>query len=62
MKHLKNRWQNIKRRRVKADTEMKADDWKDFNRDIQAVVKDTKGFDFPQDPIEQLGSGDGSSI
>jgi pyruvate,orthophosphate dikinase len=38
----------------KADTEMTAEDWKAITETFQAVVKKQKGFDFPQDPLEQL--------
>jgi pyruvate,orthophosphate dikinase len=36
------------------DTELKAEDWKKITADFQAIVKKEKGFDFPQDPLEQL--------
>jgi len=36
------------------DTEMTADDWKAITKTFQAVIKEKKGFDFPQDPYEQL--------
>jgi pyruvate,orthophosphate dikinase len=39
---------------VKADTELTADDWKALTEEFKAVVRQHKGFDFPQDPIEQL--------
>jgi len=38
----------------KLDTEMTADDWKALTKTFQTVIKDEKGFDFPQDPYEQL--------
>lgn len=38
----------------KADTEMNAEDWKSVTETFKAVVKREKGFDFPQDPLEQL--------
>ncbi len=38
----------------KADTEMTADDWKAITGTFKNVVKAHKGFDFPQDPNEQL--------
>ncbi len=38
----------------KLDTEMTADDWKAITNSFKAVVKKQKGFDFPQDPTEQL--------
>jgi len=39
---------------VKADTELTAEDWKAITETFKAVVKKYKGFDFPQDPFEQL--------
>ncbi|HKJ28006.1 MAG TPA: pyruvate, phosphate dikinase, partial [Anaerolineales bacterium] len=38
----------------KSDTEMKAEDWKALTETYKAVIKEHKGFDFPQDPYEQL--------
>ncbi len=38
----------------KLDTEMTAEDWKAITKAFSAVVKKEKGFDFPQDPVEQL--------
>jgi len=38
----------------KVDTEMKAEDWKEMTQIFKQVVKREKGFDFPQDPTEQL--------
>jgi len=38
----------------KLDTEMTADDWKALTETYKAVTKEHKGFDFPQDPYEQL--------
>jgi len=38
----------------KLDTEMTAADWKAMTGAFQQVVKEHKGFDFPQDPNEQL--------
>ncbi len=38
----------------KSDTEMSAEDWKAITETYKAVVKKYKGFDFPQDPYEQL--------
>ncbi len=43
-----------KKKGVKNDTELNADDWKKLTKEFQAVVKKHKGFDFPQDPIEQM--------
>ena len=38
----------------KLDTEMTADDWKAMTEAFKAVVRKHVGFDFPQDPYEQL--------
>ena len=38
----------------KLDVEMTADDWKEMVRVFREVVKQHKGFDFPQDPFKQL--------
>jgi pyruvate,orthophosphate dikinase len=38
----------------KLDTEMTADDWKAITETFKQVVKQQKGFAFPQDPVEQL--------
>ncbi len=38
----------------KLDTEMNAEDWKALTETYKAVIKEHKGFDFPQDPYEQL--------
>ena len=38
----------------KLDTEMTAKDWKALTETYKAVIKEHKGFDFPQDPSEQL--------
>ena len=38
----------------KLDTEMTAEDWKALTETFKAVIKEKKGFDFPQDPYEQL--------
>jgi pyruvate,orthophosphate dikinase len=38
----------------KLDTEMTAEDWKALTETYKAVIKEHKGFDFPQDPYEQL--------
>jgi pyruvate,orthophosphate dikinase len=42
------------RKGYKFDTEMTAEDWKAITETFKAVVKHEKGFDFPQDPLEQL--------
>ncbi len=39
---------------IKLDTELTAADWKHLTAAFQAVVKKHKGFDFPQDPLEQM--------
>jgi pyruvate, orthophosphate dikinase len=39
---------------IKADTDMAADDWNAMVEKFKAVVREHKGFDFPQDPSEQL--------
>ncbi|MBU2611087.1 MAG: pyruvate, phosphate dikinase, partial [Chloroflexi bacterium] len=38
----------------KLDTEMTADDWKAMVDTFKGVIQKHKGFDFPQDPLEQL--------
>jgi pyruvate,orthophosphate dikinase len=38
----------------KLDTEMTAEDWKAVSETFKSVVRQEKGFDFPQDPSEQL--------
>jgi pyruvate,orthophosphate dikinase len=38
----------------KVDTEMNASDWKAMVAAFKSIVKKHKGFDFPQEPIEQL--------
>jgi pyruvate, orthophosphate dikinase len=39
---------------VRLDTELTADDWKAITETFKKVVKREVGFDFPQDPYEQL--------
>jgi pyruvate,orthophosphate dikinase len=39
---------------VKLDTELEAEDWKKLTAEFQKIVQKEKGFDFPQDPAEQL--------
>lgn len=39
---------------VKSDTELTAEDWKYLVDLFKKVVREHKGFDFPQDPYEQL--------
>jgi len=38
----------------KTDTDMQAEDWKALTQIFEDVVRQNKGFDFPQDPYEQL--------
>jgi pyruvate, orthophosphate dikinase len=38
----------------KLDTEMTAEDWKKLTETYKAVIKEHMGFEFPQDPNEQL--------
>ena len=39
---------------VKSDTKLDAEDWKGITEEFKQVIKKHKGFDFPQDPTEQL--------
>jgi pyruvate,orthophosphate dikinase len=39
---------------IKADTELTADDWRILTEKFKLVVREHMGFDFPQDPYEQL--------
>jgi len=39
---------------VKLDTDLNAQGWKDLTDKFKAIVREHKGFDFPQDPYEQL--------
>jgi pyruvate,orthophosphate dikinase len=41
-------------RGVTSDTDLTAKDWKELTGTFQGIVKEHKGFDFPQDPYEQL--------
>jgi pyruvate,orthophosphate dikinase len=41
-------------RGIASDTDLTADDWKGLTKTFQKIVKQHKGFDFPQDPYEQL--------
>jgi pyruvate,orthophosphate dikinase len=41
-------------RGVSSDTDLTAKDWKELTTTFQGIVKEHKGFDFPQDPYEQL--------
>ncbi|HLE14032.1 MAG TPA: pyruvate, phosphate dikinase [Anaerolineales bacterium] len=42
------------KRVIKADTDMTANDWKSMVEKFKAVVREHEGFNFPQDPYEQL--------
>jgi len=42
------------RKGVKSDTELDAEDWKKITQKFKQIVREHKGFDFPQDPYEQL--------
>ena len=39
---------------VTADTDLKAEDLKELVEKLKAVIKHEKGFDFPQEPLEQM--------
>jgi pyruvate, orthophosphate dikinase len=39
---------------IHADTDLDAEDWKKLTDRFKEVVREHKGFDFPQDPLEQL--------
>ncbi len=39
---------------VTDDTELEAEDWKALTEEFKAIVREHQGFDFPQDPLEQL--------
>jgi len=41
-------------RGITSDTDLTADDWKELTVTFQKIVREHKGFDFPQDPYEQL--------
>jgi pyruvate,orthophosphate dikinase len=43
-----------KERGVASDTDLTAGDWRELTGAFQAIVKKHKGFDFPQDPYQQL--------
>ena len=43
-----------KEKNAEADTDLTAEDLKELVTKFKAVVKKEKGFDFPQDPIEQM--------
>ena len=38
----------------KSDSELTVEDWKKLTEKFKVIVKEHKGFDFPQDPVEQL--------
>jgi pyruvate,orthophosphate dikinase len=38
----------------RSDTELTAEDWRALTEDFKSVIREHKGFDFPQDPYEQL--------
>jgi len=46
--------QSKKEAGVEADTDMTAEDWKKIVEEFKAVVKKEKGFEFPQDPLDQM--------
>jgi len=39
---------------ITVDTDLTAEDWKDLTESFKAIIRREKGFDFPQDPAEQL--------
>jgi len=39
---------------IKTDTDLSAEDWKILTKKFQEIIRKHKGFDFPQDPMEQL--------
>jgi pyruvate,orthophosphate dikinase len=43
-----------KEKGVKDDTDLEAKDWQALTEAFKAIVREHKGFDFPQKPIEQL--------
>jgi pyruvate,orthophosphate dikinase len=43
-----------KERGVASDTDLTADDWRELTETFKGIVKKYKGFDFPQDPYQQL--------
>jgi len=43
-----------KQKGVKSDTDLDAEDWKSLTKEFQQIVRRHKGFDFPQDPFDQL--------
>jgi pyruvate,orthophosphate dikinase len=43
-----------KEKGVKDDTDLTAQDWQALTEEFKTIVREHKGFDFPQEPIEQL--------
>ena len=43
-----------KEKGFESDTDLEAADWKELTKQFKAVVKEAKGYDFPQDPVKQL--------
>jgi len=43
-----------KNKEIESDTDLSAVDWKNLTKKFQEIIREHKGFDFPQDPIEQL--------
>ena len=39
---------------IKDDTKLNAEDWKILTEAFKSIIKAHKGFEFPQDPVEQL--------
>jgi pyruvate,orthophosphate dikinase len=39
---------------IKSDTDLTAEDWRFLTHRFQEIVREHKGFDFPQDPYDQL--------
>jgi pyruvate,orthophosphate dikinase len=46
--------QKKKAKGIKDDTELNAEDWKALTEEFKGIIREQMGFDFPQDPIEQL--------
>lgn len=43
-----------KKRGAKVDTDLTAEDWKQLTQTYKEIIRREKGFEFPQDPYEQL--------
>ncbi len=43
-----------KEKGAKVDTDLTAEDWKELTEVFKGIIRKEKGFDFPQDPYEQL--------